>query len=210
MIDCLVRCYQGDHSLCRRTSFVCQLKRPWYKRSPYLRKGFVLKLEGDDLNTFRKLIGYRLGISTLRLMETLQSTQKSEAVNRGLSASNSKNVTFSRNYAARMHSAAARINRGPGNAMYDQMMAIGCRVAPGTRVARGLLKMNRRTDLKRKYFKSLEYKVRRCRRRQKLFRKHRENKDKVSYRPGMVYEMEDTKCTLEHSYATRRRYRPLK
>ena len=164
-VDCLVRCYQGDHSLCKRTSFRCRPHRPWYKHSSYIQKGFILKLEGEDLILFRKLVNIRLGPGNMKYLESLQSTQKCEAVNRSLSASNPKNVTFSRNFAGRMHSAAARVNRGPGGAMYDQLRAIGFCMAPGTRVVRHMLKMNRESDRRRAYFRTMKYKVRRCRKR---------------------------------------------
>ena len=210
VIDCLVRCYQNDHSHCRRTSFVCRPGRPWYQHSPYIKKNFIMQLEGEDEETFRKLCQFRIGGKNLDYMNTLRSTQKCEAVNRGLSASCPKTVTFSRNFPGRIHSAAAQINRGPGGAIFDQLAAVGCRVAPGTRVARALLKMNIQSDRRRAYSRSLKYKLQRCRRRHYWYRKHNEKKEKDTYRPGMVYETQDTPAALaDHSYVTRRKHRPM-
>ena len=210
VVDCLVRCYQGNHSLCRRTSFVCRPHYRWATHSPYIKKDFVMHLNEEDEKTFRALCNYRIGKINLDFMATLQSTQKCEAVNRGLSACNSKNVTFSRNYAGRMHSAAAQVNRGPGVAMYDQLSATGLRPSAGTRVVRRLLKWNRESDRRREYGRSLKYKVRRYMKKLYLFRKHNEKKEKDTYRPGMVYEEENLPDALtDHSYPKRRKFRPM-
>ena len=66
------------------------------------------------------------------------NTQKCEGSNRSMRRSVPKNVTFSRNFPGRSHSAAHSINHGPGESIYKLCRVVGSPTQVGTRVCRAL------------------------------------------------------------------------
>ena len=175
-----------------------------------MKKDFRMKLEGHDLDLFQECLDYRLGVKALKKMENLKTTQKSEATNRSITASAPKSVTFSRNYTGRAHVAVSRVNRGPGQSMFDQLQFVGANLSPGSRVVRALAKMQRQSDLRRQYSRSRQARRQRCEKRHKLYRLYDRRAQEQCYKQGMVLEPQDSEHMLgDHCYATRHKYRPL-
>ena len=61
------------------------------------------------------------------------TTQKSEAVDRGISKSVPKNVTFKHSFAGRVHSVIHRINHGIGESTIFKCEALGAQSSRGSR-----------------------------------------------------------------------------
>jgi hypothetical protein len=74
-----------------------------------------LKMTPDDEMSVEKCIGVLLGSKSLELVRFLTSTQKCEAFNRTLQQCNPKNVTHSRNFPGRAHTATHLRNHWFGN-----------------------------------------------------------------------------------------------
>ena len=69
--------------------------------------------KGDE-EVLRQLINFRFSRATLTSTRYRTNTQKSEAIHRGYSKSNPKNVTCARNFQPEILSAIHRLNHGPG------------------------------------------------------------------------------------------------
>ena len=116
-----MKCYQGDHSICCRLSQLSagRIKNNWFYESIYLPNNFKMTLNDVEKQELQHCIEFRIGTGIIRQLENLFTTQKCEAANHPISASVPKNVTYSRNYCARVHSAVKRVNCGSqAEAMY--------------------------------------------------------------------------------------------
>ena len=147
----ILKCYQGDHSLCAMFSFVCNGtdKRCWSK--PHLPTNMQKSMEFSekDLPIMQQFIDYRLGPAAIHLTRLNTNSQQVESVNRGINKMNPKDITKSRNYEASVHSAILNINNRKSNAIVMKAEAMGVPVTPGSRTARQLLSADQQ-DLKSK------------------------------------------------------------
>ena len=111
--DALVTCYQGQHNLCRKHSFVCKggTSDNWVMRSSFLPK----KKESEDI--LRQCFAYRLSPTALSQNTINANTQKVEGFNRCLRRSLPRNVTFTTSFPGRAHAAAYAVNNTDGKAM---------------------------------------------------------------------------------------------
>ena len=111
----LIQCYSGVHTLCRNHSFVCERKNAnnWISNSSYLKSNLRIgKLTNDDLIKLKECINYTLGHGMLGKTKYLLSTQKCEAVNKAISATVLRNLTFSRNQDGWTDAAIHAVNSG--------------------------------------------------------------------------------------------------
>ena len=136
-VDAIISCYQGDHALCKKKSFVCdgRYRNKW--KLPFM-KDSVIKCTQKDEQLFRDCLNYRLGSASLDSTRFQTNTQKSEAANRVYSLRNPKNITFSRNFPGRIHSAVHQINNGASESLCLQLNQVGCPITPGSKVAEQL------------------------------------------------------------------------
>ncbi|XP_041347196.1 uncharacterized protein LOC121367109, partial [Gigantopelta aegis] len=112
-IDSIVACVSGNCStLCQRHSFVCSGRRIKAWKPAYLPADSVLKMKEGDKELLRKCLELRLGKTALLKTKLNTNTQKVESVNRAYTRTNPKQVTFYRNFEARIHSAAHMLNKG--------------------------------------------------------------------------------------------------
>ena len=80
-------CYTGDHSLCRRNSFVCRGTQVnnWVIKSCNLPNNFKLGAPTDnDLNKLNQCINNNMGQAILSKTKHLLNTQKCEATNNAI------------------------------------------------------------------------------------------------------------------------------
>ena len=75
--------------------------------------------------------------------DRLLTTQKCEAVNRAISVTAPKNITFSRNHESHVHAAICGINSGISEAIISKCQEAGSPITAGTRVSRQLFQMQR-------------------------------------------------------------------
>ena len=161
--EAIIKCYSGDHDACKTHSFVCQgcKSKNWLNDSLYLDSKFKISPSDKDIDLLRKCINMRLGIQSLKKMYSLNTTQKCEAVNHAISASSPKNKTFSRNHAGRVHASIHRVNNGIGEASLVECMSAGAPITPGSRVARGMLRMQRLNHARQSAMKNIKSRTRR-------------------------------------------------
>ena len=113
----------------------------------------------------------------LKKTQRLLTTQKCEAVNRAISSTVPKNVTFSRNYDARVHAAVHAVNVGISEALVSECHAVGSPITPGTRVSRHLLQIQKNQINQKQIKKSAKTKQKRHMKRKSFFEIHANTKN---------------------------------
>ena len=107
----VLRCLQGDCSMCKRHSHVCNAtKKKNFRQKSILTEPF--KITAGDRRTLLTLILKRLGPQAIDLTHKNSNTQKSESFNRKLNKSYPKCSTFIRSYRGRVGAAILDNNLG--------------------------------------------------------------------------------------------------
>jgi hypothetical protein len=205
-VDAMMMCYQGDHTHCRKASFVCDSGKTnnWVCRSAYLPNQFKVTCTDDDLIALRKCINNRLGPNMLDKTKLLLNTQKCESVNRAIVSTVPKSVTFSRNHDGRTHSAVGSVNRGIGQVTIDQCEAVGAPIVRGSRVAKGLQRRQTRDDSRKKAKKSQDSKAKRFRKRKFVFEHYDSEAANKCYKKGVAMtalQSNKPRRLPEHAYS---------
>jgi homeodomain interacting protein kinase len=169
----IVKCYQNDHSECRKHSFTCnggKIKN-WINISHFnLPNNFKLNCTEDDEYKLHQCVEYRLGPKTLEKTRLGMNTQKVESTNRTIRRSLPKNVTYTRNFEGRAHVAIHSSNNGPGLSMYKLCKKVGAPVTDGTKVTRSLLGLQKSREQQLAYHKSAVARSKRCQKRHVLYK----------------------------------------
>ena len=199
---CLVKCYQGNHELCRSSSLMCK-NGTWSCKATYGiqdYKGLILDVESEHV--FNLFIQRRLGHAILEKTKHLMTSQKCEASNRALSTSLPKHVTFSRNFVPRAQATVKRVNRGPGQAVYDQNRFIGASLPSGSDAVKMLFHLQKKSASDRARCKTSASKCKRHLRGKRLRRLHDEKRATRAYRSEMVLEAVQKHSVLKkHNYS---------
>lgn len=186
--DAVLKCYSGNCGIsCRRYSFVCKggKKRFWPK--PYMPKTFsFLRLTREDEVLLRECVGFRLGPQAIRKTCFGTTTQKSEAVNRGLSKSVPKGVTYKRNFVGRVHSTVHRLNLGLAESTTIKCKELGAPISKGSRVMRSLHSDHRIAKYQKKRSQLNEQKILRRKRTAAKFQLYDQSKADTTYRTGLT------------------------
>lgn len=129
VLDATMRCYSGDCSKCRWNSKVCGGgdSTSWWIRSAFLGPHQMthLNMTENDKNLLPEVIKMRLSCDAVHRLRLNTSTQKCEAVNRSISVSLPKNVNYSRNFEARVHSTIHRLNNKLGASLKAKVKHLG-------------------------------------------------------------------------------------
>lgn len=197
------KCYQGDHSDCKRYSLACAggKRKTWIRDSNYLPEEFVMNCNAQDEDYLQQVVDYRLDRHVLDKTALNTNTQKVEGVNRSHRRSNPKNVTFSKNFEARAHCAVHSVNNGDGESIAKLCDKVGAGIKPNTRVARQLRSMQRAEKQQKEYKKSPKAKKSRTDSARKKYKLH----ETVRKEPKLKSEtyakgMRNPKLKLDHSY----------
>ena len=198
----IIKCYQADHSECRKHSLVCTggKVRNWLNNSAYLPNKFRITCTDDDINLLHQCIDYRLGPKMLGKTRLGTNTQKVEATNRSLRRSLPKNVTFSRNFEGRAHAAIHSVNNGPGASIHKLTSKLGAPISAGTKVAKGLLGVQKLRKQQSDYHKSDKAIISRCKKIQTLYKLYDETKSHQDYKKAVLCPKISKKKT-DHSYS---------
>ena len=144
-------------------SFVCRSRADnnWITQGSYLKESFKLySLTDADKEKLSECIDYRLSHNLLKTTKYLLSRQKCKAVNKAISATVPRHLTFTRNHDGRNSAAIHSVNSGIGTAIITECHDAGAPLTTGTRVTRTLLKMQkeaqRMKDLKISRSKKME------------------------------------------------------
>lgn len=200
--DAVVDCYHGKHDLCSVYSFACMANSnaTWLQRSPCLDADFVVEPCDESSALIRKCVEYRLGQNMLTKTRMNTNTQKCEASNRSMRRSVPKNVTFSRNFPGRSHSAAHNINHGPGESIYKLCKAVGSPISAGTRVSRSLNQQQNISQCHKKRKSAKRYKEARSRKRRALFSLYERHQEEVKYEKNMLLPVKPEKPRHDHAH----------
>lgn len=211
--DALMECYQGNHRLCKEHSTVCQGDNDnnWLVKSDYLPYYFKLKLNcGSDKLVLRDCIKYRLSPSIIEKTKLNSNSQKAESVNNAIRHCLPRNVTYSRNFSGRAHSAVFKCNNGPGESILRLCEATGCPIPSNSKVSAGLLTEQKVSENDKSRCRSAKRKLKRKIRRNNLFKLYEKNQEKISYKKAQLLikraqtRQANLKIKQDHSYIVNR------
>lgn len=196
----IAKCYTGDHSMCRRHSFVCSGRKTknWLLQSSVLSDHFIIVPNQADHIKLMQAIDYRLGALPLTRLRHLLTTQKVEATNKAINNCVPRHMTFSKNFPGRVHAAIHAVNKGVGDAILTSCDAAKVSLTPGTRVTHGLLSLQNTDNKRKKYKVSKKSQLSRKAKRKKLFALHSELKSKTKTKE--TYKTAMCMPYSEHSY----------
>lgn len=182
--DAMILCYAGDHTLCAQPTTMCKGREDdnWLKRSDFLPDDFRIDIEkAQNKLTLIYCIDYRIRPEIIQKTKLNTNSQKVEATNRAIRRSVPRNVTFSRNFPGRVHSAVHSVNNGPGLSISRLCHRVGCRIQAGSRVASGLLSQQQLHSKKQIRERSLKSKVKRKLKRKKLYKLYEKHHEEIAY-----------------------------
>lgn len=160
-VSAIPDCYMGDHRKCRKLSQVCKGKYNYPYLSHYVRRRLILSTKDKELLT--RLLGTRMGDEALDKTKYRTSTQKSESMNHAFAMTNPKGtLTFSRNGAARDHSAIHLVNNQHANSILKKCKAAGCPISAGSPAASALAAIDRKQQYHKNRARGHHYKQRRA------------------------------------------------
>ena len=199
VVDATLRCYEGDCSGCRRVCNMCGAgkRTSWWMRSHNLKQANIdqLVMTSTDKRLVQEILMMKLSVEAVETMKLQNTTNRCEAINRGISASLSKNVNHPRNAFARASSAIHRLNHGVGQSTILKLEHVGAPLSKGGRVAKAVAGMQRAVLYARKYRTLKSVRMRRARnksRQMKEFmaakqeRKQSQKQEKADYRKGQL------------------------
>ena len=201
-LDCLIKCYSGDHSHCSKLSFICNSGQRRYRFPfmPRISKGSLLISEADSFK-LKNILQVRTCSKTLWSTRMKSSTQKAEAVNSAFKVTNPKHsTTFARNSRYRDHSAIHLTNNGPGESIVKKMEGVGLQLTSNSPCVPALKQMQRKQIYDKFRRKCKRVRSRRARLRESKYKLH----ETVKY--GTVPTSEYKKDQLiqnDHSYSRR-------
>ena len=209
--DAIIDCYSGRcGTTCQQHSMVCGgvPGKQWPKE--YLPpEGRTLHPTEGDEEVLRQLVNFRFSRATLTSTRYGTNTQKSEAIHRGYSKSNPKNVTCARNFQPQIFSAIHRLNHGPGKSAAIKCAALGAPVTEGTRVSCQLQRKQRKNEQDRLRKRSSKYRARRqtlVKQKFQMYFQRAETQIQAGYSKGMSNPpLPDSKETGEHSYSKKKK-----
>ena len=133
----------GNHDICRKHSLVC--KGGKYKnrvhQSTYLGQYFQIPHTPDNESLLHACPGRMMNPAILDKTIKNSNTQKVGSFNRTIRRSLPRNVTFTKNYSVREHSAAHSSSHGPGNSIHGLCSGVGAAIPTGGSVDKALDKM---------------------------------------------------------------------
>ncbi|CAG2251503.1 CTRB [Mytilus edulis] len=155
----IVSCYQGDHNR--------KVERP--------------NKSENTAALLRECVKYRLGPTMLNRTCKNTNTQKAKATNRAIRATVPSNVTFTRNYKGRVHTAIHNVNNGPGESIVKLCKAAWVPIEPGSRAARGLKNIQQHNEKHKLYKQSKQYTDQRCSKKHELYKIYDEYQEEKDY-----------------------------
>ena len=202
VLDATLRCYSGDCSKCRHYSKVCGggSSNNWWMRSAYLgpHKVTNLNMTENDKAILLEVLKMKLSCDAVQRLRLNTNTQKCEAVNRSISVSLPKNVNYSRNFEARVHSTIHRLNNSLGSSLKAKVTHLKGQLS--SRTLRSLDTMDKRCTYHKLYRNRPQTRRRLLARRGNMIQAHlryrtQQGNRKSDYCKGHL----DTKD--DHSYA---------
>ena len=203
--DAIPLCYMGNHKLCKNHSFVCKGKdKFWLIKSDFLNRKFKILKNLDNISEIRKCVLYRLGPNALKKTRLNLNTQKVEGFNRCLRRSLPKNVTYTKNFEGRVHSAVHSVNLGPGKSLLTLCKKLDVPIAEGSTVEHSLKSIQKMDKRQKELKKTMEYKLAKSKKRKLLFAAYEAEKEKCDYEKGKLLKSANNSLAAkkqDHGYA---------
>ena len=204
-MDAIIECYKGKCGLpCSRHSFVCSGRQRGAWKTDYLPKGCSLTFNKTDERNLRTVLQYRLGGQAIEKTKFNTNTQKTEAVNKSYLRTNPRHITWSRNFAGRIHRSVHQLNCGKANSTLELLQAVDATPAPNSKVITAMKREQSREEYYRDYNKSLTTKQRRAhlrRDRYKLYDEKNAGTVPVTYSKGLTDPRLKLYKKTDHSYS---------
>ena len=126
--------------ICAEKSLVCKggKYKNWVHQSTYLSQYFQIPHTPDNESLLHACPGRMMNPAILDKTIKNSNTQMVRSFNRTLRRSLSRNVTFTRNFSGREHSAAHPSNHGPGNSIRGLCSGVGAAIPTGGSVDKAL------------------------------------------------------------------------
>lgn len=195
--EAIIMCYKGYcGDCCQKYSFTCKgLTNDRWLRN-YMPRKCSIRMNAYDESLLEECLHIFLSPQVIPKMRFLTNTQATEAFNRRLNRVNPKDVTLSRNYLGRVHTAALMKNHGFSGCTVLRCSRLGATLAAGSRVIKYLHRRQRKDNYDKARQNSQKYKQRRSELKFRKYRLH-ENKNFASYYSKDLAD----KCERDHNYA---------
>jgi len=159
-----------------------------------------LNMTESDKNILLEVLKMKLSCDVVQRLQLNTNTQKCEAVNRSISVSLTKNVNYSRNFEARVHSTIHRLSNRLGSSLKTKVKHLGGILSP--RTLRSLNEMDQTCTYHQLYHKCPETRKRILARRGNMIQAHlryrtQPGNRKSDYCKGLL----DSHSKGDHSYA---------
>ena len=197
-IQAIIFCFKGycGH-YCQKHSFVCHGNN--HRSRNYLPPNYKVRMTSSDESLLHECILTFLGAESLELTKYLTNTQKSEAANKAFQTSNPKNITWVRNFPARVHHKVHSLNNGHVGSLLLKLQGAGISLPQGRKSS--LLKQLRSVDRHNQAFKSkyvAKRRIQRAKSRQRKYDLHAA----VHYESGMCNPLpQNLKSLSDHTYS---------
>lgn len=161
-IPAIIECYQGQHSLCKKHSLVCDGNKVEQKYLPKFAKE-AFRFTKNDVQRLTTEISKRMGEKSLIKTRFGLTTQKVESMNHAFVTTNPKHsMTCYRNGANRDHSAIHMVNNPVGDSILLKNEACGVHMSPGAPCLKALNTLSKRQGYLRSRAWTLRFKCRRA------------------------------------------------
>ena len=203
----IVQCYMGDHASCRKHSLVCKggLKNNWVRKSTYLEDNFKIPCSVENENLLHACISKRLSPAVLAKTIKNSNSQKVESFNRTLRRSLPRNVTFTRNFSGRAHSAVHSSNNGPGSSIRGLCSGVGAAIPTSGLVDKTLDKVQKDYEFNKNYQKLPARKIKRVIKRKKMYKLYEKHQEEVKYKKNLMLSefraRKNKNADPEHNYS---------
>ncbi|CAG2251507.1 unnamed protein product [Mytilus edulis] len=186
--------------------------KTWTEKSAYLKNNFKLNKSENTAALLRECVKYRLGPTMLNRTCKNTNTQKAEATNRAIRATVPSNVTFTRNYKGRVHTAIHNVNNGPGESIVKLCKAAGVPINQEVVLPTGLKNIQQHNEKHKLYKQSKQYTDQRCSKKHELYKIYDEYQEEKDYEKNKLLPTKRlaAKQPQEYSFAKKLRSRHVK
>ncbi len=205
----------GDHAKCVLHSFVCARDEAWSR--PYVSTMLdlvsvnqIITPTPDDRDKLRKIMNIRLSRRAVSMTFKNTTQNKCEAVNRGITKSVPKHLTFKQNYGGKGQASINSINNGPAHSLLTTLTQLKPPIPPKSPVIKYLKSVDNSVIMQKYRKKSIKYRFRRLALQKKRYRDYDEKAKRLK---GLTYKkaaavLDDLmppvhSATKDHSYSLR-------
>ena len=197
--EAIIMCYKGYcGDSCKKYSFTCKgLTNDRWSRN-YMPRRCGIRMNANDESLLAECLQVFLSPQVVQKMRFLTNTQATEAFNRRLNRVNPKDVTLSRNYLGRVHTAALMKNHGFSGSTVLRCKQLGATLSAGSRVIKYLCMRQKRDNYDKARQISQMFKKRRSELKFRKYRLHENKNFSAHYSKDLADKFE-----TDHNYASK-------